>query len=111
MENKEKTINPPKKEGDLATINLFVHDIYELQIERLEKHLKRLFVLCICLIVALVVSNVAWLLYESQYEDVVVTQSATSDSGGDAHIGAGAGSVYFGSDEGATIQKGEETNK
>ena len=57
---------------------------------RMERTIKRLWVLCIVLIILLAGSNAAWLLYESQFEDesTTVTQELNSD-GGDAIINDG----------------------
>jgi TRAP-type C4-dicarboxylate transport system permease small subunit len=41
---------------------------------RQERTIKRLWILCLVLIVALIATNGAWLYWESQWEDVVVTQ-------------------------------------
>lgn len=41
---------------------------------RQERTTKRLWVICIILIVALLATNGAWLYWESQWEDVVITQ-------------------------------------
>ena len=50
--------------------------------ERLERANKRNFILILVLIVALIGSNLAWTIYESQYEDVVTaTQEIKQDSG------------------------------
>ena len=48
------------------------------------KTIRRLWILCIILAVFLVGSNVGWLVYESQFEDVVTTTNkveAESESG------------------------------
>ena len=57
---------------------------------RMERTIKRLWVLCIILIILLAGSNAAWLWYESQFEDeqTTVTQELNSD-GGDAIINDG----------------------
>lgn len=57
---------------------------------RMERTIKRLWVLCIVLIILLAGSNAAWLWYESQFEDeqTTVTQELNSD-GGDAIINDG----------------------
>lgn len=57
---------------------------------RMERTIKRLWVLCIVLIILLAGSNAAWLLYESQFEEeqTTVTQELNSD-GGDAIINDG----------------------
>ena len=47
---------------------------HEGDMARLERSNKRLWLLCIILVVLLIGSNVAWLYYENQFEDVVVTQ-------------------------------------
>ena len=46
---------------------------------RLEKAFKGMLILCVILIVALVGSNIGWLIYESQYE--VVGETTTVDAG------------------------------
>lgn len=44
--------------------------VYESQQERSDKQQKRLFILCIILIAALIASNLGWVIYESQFETV-----------------------------------------
>lgn len=55
----------------------------------LERTIKRLWILCIALVVLLVATNAAWLLYESQFESVEVTQEVeqSADSGENRFIG------------------------
>lgn len=57
--------------------------VYEASQSRLERIIKRLWILCITLIVLLVGSNVAWLIYESQFEyyEETVTQEAENNEG------------------------------
>ena len=58
--------------------------VYESALARAERTAKRLFVLCLVLIVVAVVTNVLWIRYENQFEDVVtteVTQDAEWESG------------------------------
>lgn len=78
------------EEKENATIPYF---IYESTMARMERTIKRLFVLCIILIAVAVFSNLAWLRYESQFEDIVATQEITQDVdsgvGGDAIINDG----------------------
>ena len=45
----------------------------------LERTIRRLWILCIILIVLLAVTNGAWIWYESQFEDVVTTESVEQD--------------------------------
>jgi hypothetical protein len=61
---------------------------FESATARQERTIKRLWVICIILIVALLATNGAWLYWESQWEDVVVTQEveATSDDYSDLNL-------------------------
>jgi len=52
---------------------------HEADMTRLERANKRLFVVVIILIVALVGSNIAWIYYENQFEDVVTTVEQEAD--------------------------------
>ena len=63
---------------------------HEGMMARMERTIKRLWVLCIILIILLAGSNGAWVWYESQFEDesTTVTQELNSD-GGDAIINDG----------------------
>lgn len=63
---------------------------HEGMMARMERTIKRLWVLCIVLIILLAGSNAAWLWYESQFEDesTTVTQELNTDSG-DAIINDG----------------------
>ena len=72
---------------DQQNIPYFAHEGI---MARMERTIKRLWVLCIVLIILLAGSNAAWLWHESQYEDesTTVTQELNSD-GGDAIINDG----------------------
>ena len=59
--------------------------VHEGEVARLERTIKRLFILCIILIVIAVGTNVYWIWNESQYEDIVVTQENTD--GYNSYIG------------------------
>lgn len=64
-------------DGEKAMIPYFCH---EGEMARAERINKRLWILCIILIVLLAVSNGLWFYYESQFEDVVTTtQTVTQD--------------------------------
>ena len=57
---------------------------HEAAMSRFERANKRLWIVIILLIILLVGSNVAWLIYESQfecYEETTVTQEAENDGG------------------------------
>ena len=59
--------------------------VFESVATRFELTIKRLWVICLILIMLLFASNVGWLLYESQFEDVKITQE--SDTGNNSFIG------------------------
>ena len=58
--------------------------LFESTTARLERTIRRLWILCIIIFIAFVGSNIYWIYYESQFEDVTVTQEATAD--GDSEI-------------------------
>lgn len=65
-------------------IPYFVH---EGEMARAERHSKRLWIVVIILIVCLVCSNAAWIYYENQFTDEVVTVEQESDTGTNNYIG------------------------
>lgn len=68
---------------DEKMIPYFCH---EGDMARAERTIKRLWILCIMLIILLVGTNIAWIHYESQWEtaETVVTQDIDTVNGGDA---------------------------
>ena len=63
--------------GSVENMEKQVHD-QSLALEmlaELKKSSKRWFIISIILLVALVVSNIGWLIYESQWEEVTETQT------------------------------------
>lgn len=60
---------------------------------RLERTISRLWILLIIMLIFLVGTNVAWICYEQQFEDIstttTVTQDVDSGNGGDAAINDG----------------------
>ena len=74
---------------------------YEAEMARAERHTKRIWILCFVIFTALILTNFGWILYEAQYEDVVMTQEATTDGGGDATVnGSATGDInYYGEGE------------
>ena len=55
--------------------------VFEADMARFERIIKRLWITVILLIVLLVGSNIAWLIYESQFEDFTITQETENESG------------------------------
>lgn len=54
-------------------------------VARMERTIKRLWILCIILIVLLVATNGAWIYYESQFVDEIITQE--NEDGYNNYIG------------------------
>lgn len=83
-------------EDKTAMIPYFAHEGEMARAERLNK---RLWILCLILILLLAGSNVFWFWYESRFEDVVtVTQESSTEGGGNAIVNNG-GSVTYGESE------------
>lgn len=71
--------------------------IYEASMVRQERTIKRLWILCILLIVLLVGTNLAWIIYKSQFEDIVVEQQV--DTGEGSATVSGVGDINYGESE------------
>lgn len=79
-----------KESKNATVVPYFLH---ESAMARAERTIKRLFIICILLIIVAVGTNAYWIHYESQFEDIAITQDVdTGDSGGDAIINDG---VHF----------------
>ena len=61
-----------------------------------ERTIKRLWIVIILLIVLVVGTNVAWIYYENQFEEVVTTIEAQTDDGGAAIANADGSVTYYG---------------
>lgn len=57
--------------SESAMIPFYVH---EGEVYRLERANRRLFILMLIVFLAFITTNAGWIIYESQFEDVVVTQ-------------------------------------
>lgn len=55
--------------------------VHEGDVARLERTIKRLFILCVLLIIVAVGTNAYWIWYENQWQDEVITQEIQQDSG------------------------------
>ena len=84
-----------EKDREVCTIPYFAH---EGEMSRMERIVSRLIVVIILLIVLLVGSNVAWVIYENQFQDVVVTQEADTSGGGNNYLN-GTGDFSYGTRE------------
>ena len=77
---------------------------FESATSRQERTIKRVWILCIILIIALIGTNAGWIYYESSFEDVSVTQEveATSDGDSDLNLNTIGGDYYGGESESET---------
>ena len=53
---------------------------------RMERVNRRMWILCLVLIVSLLGTNGAWIYYESQFEDSVISQEAMADGDSDVQL-------------------------
>ena len=75
----------------------------ESALARLDRTNRRLFILCVILILLLLATNIGWLYWENQWEDVVVTQDVKSDGDSDLQL-QNIGGDYYGGDTKANNQ-------
>ena len=72
---------------------------YESAVSMMERTIRRLWVMCILLVILLVGTNVAWLIYESQFEyyteTTTIEQEAEAEGDGDIILN-GTGEVKYG---------------
>ena len=61
--------------------------VHEGAVARLERVIKRMWVLVLSLIILLFASNAAWIWYESQFEDVETTITQETEDGYNNYIG------------------------
>lgn len=70
--------------------------ILDAQGARLERSNKRLFILCVVLLIVLLATNGGWLFYESQFSDETTTM-IEAEQDGDVNV-IGGGDVTYGSE-------------
>ena len=71
--------------------------VFEGELTRAERQLKRVVFMCVLLIILLVGTNLAWLYYESQFEDKATTESIEAEQKGDENI-ISLGDVSYGTE-------------
>lgn len=76
-------------------ISYFAHESIMSHMERTNK---RLWIMCIILIIALLGTNAGWFYYESQFEKFEIQQEASSEGGGNAFVNNG-GDLNYGTSE------------
>lgn len=67
---------------------------FESACTRLENANRRLFIVIILLLTALIATNAGWLYYESQFEDVSIQQQVEQDAGGSGNNTFIGGDAY-----------------
>lgn len=72
-------------------IPYFVH---EGEMSRAERTNKRMWILVIILIVALIATNLGWIIYENQYSDVVTTTEIEAEQDGGYNFVSGGDLSY-----------------
>lgn len=75
-----------------------VQYVAESHAARLERSNRRMFILCIILIVALLATNGLWFWYESQFETVNTSTSIEAEQDGAGVNIVGAGDVVYGAE-------------
>lgn len=78
--------------------------VHEAEVARSETHSKRWMIAALIAFLALIGTNVGWIIYESTYEDVVMTQTGTADGDGSTVNLTGVGSgdlTYYGNESDA----------
>lgn len=82
--------NNKQCDGCQVTANV-PYAAFEAVSARAERNIRRLAFIIIFLILALIGSNIAWLCYESQFDDVTTDQTVTQDTegGGDNNFVGG----------------------
>lgn len=95
-------------EQEVAMIPYFAH---EGEMSRMERANKRLWIVILVLIVCLVGSNIGWLVYESQFTDVVTetTVEQSVDTGDGTAVVSGTGDAIYG--EGGSENHGADKDK
>lgn len=82
--------NCKAKEKAIESVSYIV---YESTLARAERSAKRLWVIILVLIALFVGTNCAWLWYESQFEDVVITHEVTQDANDGVNNYTGGGFI------------------
>ena len=80
------------EERENAPVPYLVH---EGVLARMERTIKRLWILCIVLIVLFVGTNAGWLYYESQFEETTTVTQSTSWDGDSNVVLNGTGEVTY----------------
>lgn len=72
--------------------------VHESAMARMERTIRRLWILLILLVVLLVGSNALWIVYESQFEEITTSVEMDNENGYNSYIG-NDGDIYNGTNE------------
>jgi hypothetical protein len=77
---------------------VFTEYAYEAHEARQEREKKRLWIVILVLIAALIATNIAWIIYECSFEDVITTEEiiVNSEDNGNANYIGQDGNIYYG---------------
>lgn len=89
-----KTCNNCGNENQNVNVPYVVH---ESAMARSERHNKRLWIVILVLVGALIGTNLAWIIYENSFEDYVITQDVEQDA--DNGTNNFVGGDYYGETE------------
>lgn len=68
--------------------------VHESEMARMERVNKRWFIAFLIVLVMLLATNAGWIYYESQFQEVMITQEGETDGGGDNYFN-GTGEMTF----------------
>ena len=93
----EKKCNNCGMESETANIPFVV---YQATAARQERQIKRMWIVVLVLIVALIASNIAWIIYERSFEEIMTTEEiiVDADNNGNANYIGQDGNIYNGED-------------
>lgn len=84
-------------ECNKSTVQGIPFIVFEKEMTRYERVIKKLWVIIILLIVFLVGSNIVWIVYDKQFEDVTITQEVEQEAeSGENHF---IGGDFYGETE------------
>ena len=95
-----KTCNNCGTENGIADIPFVV---YQATAARQERQIRRMWIVILFLICALISTNLAWVIYENSFEEVITTEEIIVDADDDGNAN------YIGQD--GNIYNGEDYNK
>lgn len=78
--------------GEIRDCSGVAYIVHEGIMARQERTIKRLWILCIIIFLALIATNAGWIWYESQFEEIEVSQDV--DTGNGSAIVSGVGDIY-----------------